>query len=433
MITFDGFILTAFPPVAVMIILGICSLRKCFYPQSQYCLLFLAAIFLFMMAWRIPFVIDRRYVLPIIVPGIPFAILFLKTLSDKWPHTGKWLCGILLLIIAITGTAKAMRFQEPKPYLTDIPTIIHKEMQKQHWEQVGVMILSNIGGYLPFTDTVEVSQIPEPYDFSAEKDYKGVFTQINTFFKPNSMLLQYPAVYILLSSDSNPEDFVKIWENRYGHTPELCYEFTRPKKNNEKIQLFRIKSPYKSAYKTNQQQLEIYKKFNLMPNPDFSQKQKLPTDSHIFNQLNSLGIDFGMPPETILIPNGWQLYMSQLEKNANIHMKYTGQNKLSLAVKDNNIALIQTDAILDGGKVYQLKGSITIKEKSYFMINIQYAFPLRYRSRLCTISRGPGRYEFSCLIDLSKKRGQWIIDIEQAAGEVEIEYLYLVEQAVFDN
>ena len=435
MITFDGFILTAFPPIAVMMILGICSLRKCFHPQSQYCLLFLAAIFLFMMAWRIPFVIDRRYVLPIIVPGIPLAILFLKTLSNKWSYKGKWLCGILLLIIAITGTAKAMRFQESKPYLTDIPTIIHHEMQEQHWEQGYVMILSNIGGYLPFNNTVTVTKIPTPYDFSIQEDYKNVFKQIDLHFKPNNLLLQYPIMYILISSNSAPEDFIRIWQDKYGYTPELCYEFTRAKNTDEKIQLFRIESPYKSAYKTHKEQLTLYQKFNLLPNPDFSHKQKLPLDDPALKQLTSLGINLGPTPENTFIPSGWKLNIASLQENADVRMKYTEQNRLSLSGKGSTITLVQTDALLTGGKIYQLYGSIIINEKPYFMINVQRASGAsRNLTRLCTINWGtPGRYDFSCLIDLSNKEGMWVLDIGQAIGEVEIEYLYLVEQTVFDN
>ena len=129
MITFDGLLLTTFLPVAIIMLLGLCCLKKSISRPSRYILFFLAAIFFFMITWRIALVTDRRYVLPIIVPGIPLAILFLKTLSDKWSYKGKWLCGILLLIIAISGSAKAMRFQEAKPYLTDIPALIHKEIQ----------------------------------------------------------------------------------------------------------------------------------------------------------------------------------------------------------------------------------------------------------------------------------------------------------------
>ena len=434
MITFDGFILSAFTPVAVMMLLGICSLRKCFNQQSQYCLYFLAVIFLFMMVWRIPFVIDRRYVLPVIVPGIPLAVLFLKTLSGKWRKTGKWLCGLLLLIIAVAGTAKAMRFQEPKPYLTDIPAIVNKEIQERHWPQVYVMVLSNVGGCLPFTDAVTSTPSSTPYDFSSEKDCENIFKQIDLYFNPYNLLLQYPAVYILISSELPYGDFVKIWQDKYGQTPELRYEFIRPKNQNEKIQLFRIDSPYKSAYKTRKEQLTLYQKFNLLPNPDFSQRQKLPAGSPVLKELTAWGINLGTPPAATFIPSGWELDITSIKENANVHMKYTEQNRLSLAGQDSTITLIQTDALLAGGKVYQLCGSIIIKETPYFMINVQRAFGSpRNLTRLCTINRSPGRYEFSCLVDLSNKEGVWRLDIGQAAGEIEIEYLYLVEQAVFDN
>ena len=433
MTTFDGFILTAFPPVAVIIILGICCIKNSSCSSTRSALLFLIVMLLFMLAWRLPFVIDRRYVLPVIVPGIPIAVLFFKTLVDKWAHIGQWLCGILLLIIAVTGTAKAMRFQESKPYLKEIPAVVHKEMQEHNLEQACVVALSNIGGYLPFSDTVTYAQVPMPCVFSSEKNDNSIFNPIDLHFKPKDLLLQYPVIYLLLSSTSPPDAFIKKWEAKYGQVPVLRYEFIRPKKRDERIQLFRINSPYKSAYKPYQEQLELYKKFNLLPNPDFSQKQKLPTDSPVVEQLTSMGIELTTLGEELFVPYGWQLYMPSLKPNVHVYMQYTDQNKLSLTARDSIITLIQTNAILEGGKKYQLRGCITIKDSAYFMINIQHAFPLQYRSRLCTISMGPGRYEFSNLIDLSQRKGFRIIDIELAAGKVEFEYLYLVDQAVFNN
>ena len=45
----------------------------------------------------------------------------------------------------------------------------------------------------------------------------------------------------------------------------------------------------------------------------------------------------------------------------------------------------------------------------------------------------PGRYEFSSLMDLSDQEGQWLIEFRLLTGKMEIEYLYLVEQSVFDQ
>lgn len=436
MTAFDGLLLTTFPPVAIMIILGICCPKKHFDRETRYVIWFLIAVFLFMIAWRIPFVTDRRYVLPVIVPSIPLAILFFKFLYDKWHQTGKWLCGVVLLIIAISGTAKAMRFQEPKPYLADIPAIIHEEIQSRQLQQVYVMILGNIGGYLQFSDAATVNQIMAYDDFSSKEIREHMFFQVDCYFTPCNLLLEHPIMYIVIASNESADNFIKIWQDRYGYTPELCYEFTRPK-DKEKIQMFHLESPYKSAYKTNNERMELYKKFNLLPNPDFSQKKKIPADAPVFKKLHLLNIKLGPPQDATFVPEGWDLYVPTLKKDANVHLEYTEEGKLSLSGK-NTITVIQVDSPLVGGNIYQLSGCITVKETTYFTINVRHNIEGKWKiSRVYTMGLGmsqkPGRYEFSSLIDLSNEEGIWRIDFGLNTGRVELESLFLVNQTVFNN
>lgn len=432
MTAIDGFILTMFPPVAIMTMLGSFFVFWKYPHEKQQSLpYFLVWVFLIMLCWRIPIVIDRRYMLPVIVPGILLAALFLRTLFHKWHYIGKWLCGVLLTAMAIAGTAKAMRFQEPKPYLVEIPTVVNEELQDYKWEQTYVMILGNIGGYLPFSDSVTSRQILVSSDFSAKDDHNQIFEQIDLYFKPNNLLLQYPAIYILITSYLPSEDFIRIWHSKYGHTPVLCYEFIRPK-NKERIQLFRIESSYSSANKTNKERLASYKNFNLLPNPDFSQKTKLPPDAPVFAKLASLGIDLGIPAGETSFPDDWKLYMPSIKKEAQISFKYSERGNLSLSGQDT-IVFIQDAQPLAGGKIYQLNGRIILKQKSYFFIDVQRKGGKWSIFRIYTMNSQPGRYEFSGLIDLSDKPGLWNINWGITGGDIELESLYLVDQAVFEN
>lgn len=431
MIAINGFLLTTFPPIAIMVLLGLYCLKKRLL--QNYILVFIAVIFLFMMIWRIPFVNGRRYVLPVVIPSIPIAVLFLKTLYHKRSFPGQWLCGIMLIIITVAGTAKAMRFQEPKPYLKAIPAIIHRETQTQNWQQVGVIILGNIGGYLQFTDNIISYPIMEQANFQVGINNRLMFRQIDKYLTPDNLLLHFPALYIILSSNIASDEFIETWQAQYGHTPKLCYDFTQSENRQETIKLFRIESPYISAYKNSQKQSEIYEKFNLLNNPDFSQKQKLPVDSPILNKLTSLGIDLTESDEEIFIPNGWQLYMPSLKENAHVSMKYSDSGRLCLTAQNNTIALLQTNLPLNGGKIYQLHGCITIKRKAYFIIDVQRTAGGKWdMHRVCTLEQPPGKHEFYGLIDLSNEDGIWNIDLGITNGEIELDYLYLVNQTVFN-
>lgn len=432
MTTFDGFILTAFPPVAIMAILGICCIKKSCGDKSNCVLLFIVAIFLYMIAWRIPFVSDRRYVLPVIIPAILLAASFLKTLFQLKYPAGRWLCGVVLLIIAVTGTAKAMRFQEPKPYLTEIPALVEEELKTQSWEQVYVMILGNVGGYPKFSDAVTVTQILNSSDFSEQEDRDDIFKRIDLFYKPDDLLLSYPIMYILISSDYWQDNFTKIWESKYGSTPKLCYEFTRPKDKNEKIQLFRIASPYSSAYKSRKERLEFYRKFNLLPNPEFSQKSKIPADSPVAEQLTASGIKLTPPLERLLFPDGWKLYVGRIKKHSEAQINYTDQGFLALS---GYVAFIQDAEPVDAKKIYQLCGCITFRDAaSCFIMNTKFlGSKWKTYDLFLWQEQKPGRYEFSSLVDLSNQEGQWLIEFRLLTGKMEIEYLYLVEQSVFDQ
>lgn len=433
MTAINGFLLTTFPPVAIMVLLGLYCLKNHLLRNTHYILVFIAVIFLFMMMWRIPLVNGRRYLLPVVVPSIPIAVLFLKTLYHKRSFTGQWLCGIILIITAAAGTAKAMRFQEPKPYLKAIPAIIHEETQAQNWQQAGVIILGNIGGYLPFSDNITSYPIMEQAYFQEGMNNQLMFRQIEKYLTPDNLLLYFPALYIILASDTTSDEFIKTWQAQYGHTPKLCYDFKKSENRQETIKLFRIESPYLSAYENSRKQSELYRKFNLLNNPDFSQKQKLPASSPDLKKLTSLGINLTEPDEEIFIPNNWQLYMPAFKTNAHVSMKYSDSGRLCLTAQNNTIALLQSGLPLNGGKIYQLHGCITIKRKAYFIIDVQRTAGGKWdMRRVCTLEQPPGKHEFYGLIDLSNEDGVWNIDLGITNGEIELDYLYIVDQTVFN-
>ncbi len=433
MITISGYFLTAFVPIAVMSFLGFCCLWQYRHSEWNYRIFFLAAVFLFMISWRMPVVASHRYVLPVIVVGVLFAALFLKTLSGRIAPVGRWLCGILLLGTAIAGTAKAMRFQESKPYLTDMPAMIHQEIRQHQWNHALVLALGNLGGDFKFSDSVTLQYILKQQKFSSSECQEAFFESINCC-EPECLLLRYPVLYILISSTEPGEDFSEKWQTRYGRAPEFCYEFVRPK-DRMRYQMFRVVSPYYSARLTGEQRLGKLRQFNLLPNPDFSQMQNLSGESTEMRELTSRGMRRRKNSGPIHVPVGWNFDLESWRKDVwPAGLEYTDQRKLRLFGR-GRVALLQTSKPFGGGEVYQLGGSLTVRKTSVFHVQTvqMQNGEMISQSKVFAKTMRPGVYEFAGLVDLSGWPGEWFVRFGLQYGDIELESIYLVEQSVFND
>ena len=437
MIAFDGLVLTAFVPVAVMIFLGLGCLWKYRHAGRNDVLWFVTTVFLLMVLWRIPVVIDRRYMLAVIVPGTLLAVLFLKTLFRKFTPVGRWLCGVLLLATTIAGTAKAMRFQESKPYLIEIPDLIHEDIQRNHWENAYVLILGNGGGYFDFDESITIKQQKGNFKFQLESSNENeTFFESVDSLKLDYLLLRYPVIYILVVSYEPGDVFSEHWEKRYGQQLKLCYEFIRPK-DRRRNQVFRMVSPYKSAYLTSAGRREVYRQGNLLPNPDFSRYQELDVDDPVLQVWTERGVQLGQKDGRILTPAKWKLVLGAWKKALGpIGMEYTGQRKLRLySLCDNYVALRQVAQPFAGGKVYQLGGwAVPAQDLTLYFQLLQiregkapaqvYTLPLHVSH---------DRHEFTAVLDLSRSEGEYVLQLSFANGDIELENIYLVEQVTFND
>lgn len=433
MVFLDGYFTTTFFPVAIYAFLGIAGMgtlrgSKCFRE-----ILLTALIFATAFLWRIPVVTSGRYMLPLVVPGLLLAVVFFKLLSRLQQNVGKYLCGVLLIGTAAAGAAKAMRFQEPKPYLTEIPALVSREMASAQNGCAIVLELGNLGGIFDFADSVRVWKHNLHLNFSDPDDQERFWSGIG-YFEPECKLLQYPVMYIIIRSLAPAENFVKNWHTRYGRVPELCYEYIRPK-DQCRHQMFRIRSPFPSASLEAGRRQAIFEKFNVLSNPDFSRRKAVPEESPDIKELLSRGIQLQVQADEIQMPEGWRFDLDSWKETAvPAGLGYAADGALRMFGKAH-VGLVQNAKRLSGGRDYQLSGTLTANTLSIFQIQAQQMVNGRVsgRSKVFAEVFPPGRHEFSGLVKLADKPGEWQLRIGLYYGDIELEKLWLIEQSAFDG
>lgn len=431
MTALDGFLITAFPPVAVMIVLGgYCLCRYCNI-KLNYVLFFILGFFLLVILWRLPLIKDRRYMLPVIIPGFLLAGLFLKTLLERYASIGKWCCGILLLIIAVSGTAKALRFQEEKPYLSEIPALISRDGKINQWDHVFVLIVGNVGGYSAFDNLVTVAQVQHSLSFRVPENRALIFNDIADIQLEN-LLLRYPALYIFTTTDNPAEEFITLWTKQFSTLPkpELYYEFIRPK-DQRRYQLFKICSPFSSAHFTETQRLDLLRKFNLLTNSDFSQKEPFP-DGYTLNGMGKSEIPLKDENDNNYTLAGWHLCITPWQNNP-IVTRIETTPRLNLAAQKTVVFLRQKN-VCNGGDKYQVGGVVNVKQPTYFFVDAIKTKHNGYVSstRVINLLLPPGKHEFSSIIDLLDWHGECDLQIGLYNGDIELENIYLVPESIFD-
>ncbi|MDD3228950.1 MAG: hypothetical protein PHE09_06985 [Oscillospiraceae bacterium] len=431
MTALNGLFLTAFIPVAVMMIAGIYCLWKYREYDANRVWLFLLTITVLIVIWRLPIVKDRRYMLPVIPFAFIFASLFLKTLCKKYGDVGKWGSGIILLLIMIAGSAKAMRSQEAKPYLHGMAECIKSDVQRNKWDQACVVVIGNLGGNIDFEDTVNVKLLRNEMVFPANADKTSFFELIDDI-EPNNLLLYYPVIFIIVSSDVTEDVFVSSWKKRYGGTPELCYEFVR-EKNQRHYQMFRLISPYKSSKLSSLQRKDVYTSYNLLLNSNFSVKNEFSANSPLLAKI----VGDATVPQTvngnILAPANWHFNQHLWEVNAaTAGWSYTPQGKFHL-FSQSPIGLFQNVKTDKAGATLQVGGWLKVNEKAYFSIVVILTRDGKYVSSPAILSQTlpPGNHEFFGVYKLPEWCRDFGIQIGLGRGDIEFDGIYLVDESVF--
>ncbi len=269
----NGFFLVNFLPFGLIVLAGLLLffLRNDKPAKWYYPLLFIVIILIVISFWRIPILIDRRYAMPTLVPGIILSVFVIMLLPGILKHFNvKYATTIvraMIVILLAACSAKTMREQEHKPYLQEIPEALQKNCDKNNVKKAVVLVFGNLGGHLVFDIAPKAIDIPTQNinDSLANIGYpfiiiNGVHIKIiclpkqhinDKFAEPayqisnlNGILdlklleNQYSHIY-LLCVEQIPENFCNLWMKKYINKPELVYEHINRKQI--AYRLYRVK------------------------------------------------------------------------------------------------------------------------------------------------------------------------------------------------
>lgn len=306
-----GFFLVSFLPFGIMILAGVWLFFRCNCKQEKwyYPLLFIISVLIAISLWRIPVVIDRRYAMPILVPGIvisTFVLILLPGILDKFKvSSAKAITRIIIVGLLIACVAKAMRPQESKEYLHEIAEAIKQDCQKNNIKNnVVLLVFGNPGGHLELDNKIKLTNITNknPSDRLADAEY-----QINLLkgtLAPELLKIQYPYLY-LLCVEKTSGNFKIEWGKTYHDELELLFEYINAR-NQTAYRMYRVKSPYKPAWYSEQELDKFLKENNILTNGDFSKKVKISSNAPSIKLLRKNGIDLTIKDDFYL-PEGWEI------------------------------------------------------------------------------------------------------------------------------
>ncbi|MBQ9395812.1 MAG: hypothetical protein IJU23_09915 [Proteobacteria bacterium] len=384
----EGLYTILFAPLLICTLAGLCVAWKNRREKYICEIIFAITIFIIMLAWRLPVVTHARYLLPLLVPGVLIATVFLKSLYKRnhpWRQLFVW---ILLVIISAVGIAKAMRPQDAKPYLYELPIVVSDETRNGKISEVCVIELGNIGGHVEFTNSTNFIKIYSERRF--DKAQKA-FLQSLDALDIHSLLLKYPRIYIYTASQEKPEVISELFSQRYRLPFELSYQFKRPR-NKGHVIMYRIRSPYACGYLTDTERMSIYNNYNLLPDPE------LKRTSHVGNHKN---LRNAAPIKDPVAHKPQLLY----------------QSKRKFACK----------------KQYQLLAQIRAHGDTYFYIDAKQwrQSKLSMLRRITSKSWQQGQHEFQEIFNLNEYEGEWILEMGIVGSAIEIEKLSLVDADQF--
>lgn len=429
MIAINGFWNILFPPVAIGVMLGLFCLKRFRHASWFYPVLFVTVVFSITFLWRMLIIDSKRYALPLLVPGVLLAAVFLKFLYSQKRVPGRYLCGILMLAIIIAGVAKAMRFQEPKPYLRQIPLAIKNDMEERGFAGRGsVIILGNVGGYLAFDRIIPVFSIDGGIKFSVAEERERLLKSLDGMDLHTILLLQ-PVIYIIVATDVAGSIVAESFCRRYQLPFELCYEFKRDKDGSRRL-AFRVLSPYASSLLPATVRDDIYKTANLLYNSDFQSYGIRQSDERRQTDTPASQSDTA---EELSIPAGWNI--KQTSRTMNLTpgiIEYTASGDLRLQ-STQILALYQSQNNYPGTKQYQVFVKVRATKVTYFFIDASQKSGTGFKQIQRVVSRtlAPGEHEIHGFLDLSSFPGDWVFEFGIVNGELEIETLSLVDEKVF--
>ena len=227
----SGFFLVNFLPFGIIILAGIWLFFKGGYKQEKwyYPLLFFVIVLIVLSLWRIPLLIDRRYAMPILVPGIvisTFVLMILPEILDKFkiPHANA-VTRVLIVGLLFACAAKAMRVQENKDYLHDIAETIKLDCQKNNIKEVvPLLVFGNPGGRLELNNNVKTINVANrPWNNRlANVEYQLPRLEA-AGLNPDILKIRYSHLY-MLCIEQEPGSFRNDWEKKFDDNPELIFE-----------------------------------------------------------------------------------------------------------------------------------------------------------------------------------------------------------------
>lgn len=430
MIAFEGFFNMMFFPASCFALAGciVLFLNKKELINKNSAVLLVFIYFVFMFVWRMPVVISKRYTLPMVTPGTVLAVYFLKELwCFKLKNIKiiglKTLFCIFVISIAIVGVAKSMRFQESKPYLTKVYSIIKNDKKLNGLNTPVVVQMGNVGGEVLLDKKIPKIRISVINEYSDVESHETLYEELE-LEEPKNLLLRHSAMYLVITSYEPAERFITEWNERYGQKLELCYEYIR-ERNKVRYQIFKIVSPYKIANLTSEQRLEQLANSSILPNANFTERYEIAEESENIATLRANGFDL---PTPIFVPKGYTFNMkSWLEVASPGGLEYTEDGLLQLRSEDK-IDLISTENIANNQKYY-VGGKITAKKKSIIRIAVEKSSAINSSCSEVEIVKlivKKGEQEFSGLIDLDDFDGSAKLMFGLEYGDVIWESLYLL-------
>ena len=353
MIFINGFFLVNFIPFGILVLAGIILFfsRKFKNEKWHYPLLFIITVIVFISLLRISVIIDRRYAMPVIVPGIVisvFAIMLLPGILRRFKI--KYADAIVRLAVAITlltCTAKAMRFQESKPYLYKLSEAIQNDCDKNNVNKAVILIFGNPGGKLDFSPKIDVIKVKS---LRARDRFINIEHQLATL-GPEYLKISYQMVYLLCVGPESG-NFAADWDNKYHDKPELVYEYIRTK-DQTALRLYRLNSTYPSAWLSPDKLEKILVNYNILKNGDFKKQYRIPREDSSADVLESSGVS---PSEdgNIYFPEGWMIDPGHgwTSSCIPVSIKMPGNLTDALNIQSKDWISIYTEDAFDGGKAY---------------------------------------------------------------------------------
>ncbi len=440
----NGFFLVNFIPFGIIILIGfILFFRgKYFREVWRSPLLFIFITLVTISAWRIPIIISRRYAMPTLVPGIvicTYVVLILPDILKKLRvKHGRGIVRILVMVSLIACVAKAMRFQESKPYINKLPKVLRKDCLKNNIKNTVLLILGKPGGNLYFDKEIKVINVKNKYlnDHCANIEFQ--LKQLDNKINYEKYKYQYPYLY-LLCIEKKTSRFCSVWEKKYHQKPQLLYEYIR---NKDKVahRLYRITSKYKSAWMKPGELEELFSRNNILRNGTFSKKIKVLPNYPEVKILKERGIDLIHVTNSYL-PMGWTINSNagwQRECSpAQIRLMPSEEDnyKFQLKMSCNSTISLFSNTIFKGRQKYWIMLKFHGKPNSLIRI-----FLFKYsKNKLikieCLTRINPNQQKQQQIIafDLNHLDGYARMGLYLASGSVYIENIFVVPSSVLEK